>query len=98
MEQQQTNCQEEGKQKCSNVLNLTSTHFLVWPEPFDSKDGKSNNKQKEDEKKRQKICGSLSQLVILSSTTYSFSNKDDERGKRNQKDIQVLWKLVPTSF
>jgi hypothetical protein len=25
--------------------------FLVWPEPFDSKDGKSNNKQKEDEKK-----------------------------------------------
>jgi hypothetical protein len=29
MEQQQTNCQEEGKQKCSNVLNLTSTHFLV---------------------------------------------------------------------
>jgi hypothetical protein len=28
MEQQQTNCQEEGKQKCSNVLNLASTHFF----------------------------------------------------------------------
>jgi hypothetical protein len=28
MEQQQTNYQEEGKQKCSNVLYLTSTHFF----------------------------------------------------------------------
>jgi hypothetical protein len=28
MEQQQTNCQEEGKKKNLNVLNLTSTHFF----------------------------------------------------------------------
>jgi hypothetical protein len=28
MEQQQTIFQEEGKQKCSNVLNLASTHFF----------------------------------------------------------------------
>jgi hypothetical protein len=28
MEQQETNCQEKGKQKCSNVLNFTSTYFF----------------------------------------------------------------------
>ncbi len=50
--------------------------------PFDSKDDKSSNKQKEDEKKRQKICGSLSQPVLLSSTTNSFGNKDDRRGEK----------------
>jgi hypothetical protein len=30
-------------------------------------------------KKRQKICGSLSQPVLLSPTTYSFGNKDDRK-------------------
>jgi hypothetical protein len=34
-------------------------------------------------KKRQKICGSLSQHVLLSSTIGSFGNKDDRRGERN---------------
>jgi hypothetical protein len=53
--------------------------FYLDYSPFDSKGGKSSNKQKDDEKKRQKICGSLSQPVLLSSTTYSFGNKDDRK-------------------
>jgi hypothetical protein len=28
MEQQQTNCQKRGKQKCSNLLNFTSPYFF----------------------------------------------------------------------
>jgi hypothetical protein len=30
MEQQEKNCQEEGKQDCSNVLNLASTHLFSF--------------------------------------------------------------------
>jgi hypothetical protein len=48
-------------------------------------------------KKGHEKSRSLSQLILLSSTTASFGNRDDTRGKRNQKNIQVLWKLVPTS-
>jgi PIN domain nuclease of toxin-antitoxin system len=83
MEQQQTNCQEEGKQKCSNVLNFTSTHFFsLTRAPLIAKMARiAINKRRM--KKRQKICGSLSQHVLFNSTIDSFGNKDDRRGERN---------------
>jgi hypothetical protein len=83
MEQQQTNYQEEGKQKCSNVLNFTSTHFFsLTRAPLIAKMARVAI-DKRRMKKRQKICGSLSRHVLFSSTTYSFGNKDDGKGEIN---------------
>jgi hypothetical protein len=47
-------------------------------------------KQMEDEKKRKSRWKFKSQLVFISSTTTPFDSKDDRRGKRTQKKIQIL--------
>jgi len=55
MEQQQTNCEEEGKQNCSNVLNLASTHFFCLARaPLITKMAWVAIKQVEDEEKKHK--------------------------------------------
>jgi hypothetical protein len=96
MEQQQTNCQEEGKQNCSNVLNLTSTHFFCLAKaPLIIKMARMAIKQMEDEKKDIINQWNLkSQLLFISSTTTLFSNRDDRKGKRTQKKYSNFVKAI----
>jgi hypothetical protein len=92
MKQQQTNCQEEGKQNCSNVLNLASTHFFCLVRtPLIIEMVGVTITQMEDEKKNIRSRWKFkNQLVFISSTTTPFGSKDDRRGKRTQKNIQIL--------
>ncbi len=76
MEQQQKNCQEEGKQNCSNVLNLTSTHFFCLARaPLITEMARVAIKQMEDEKINKYQWKFKSQLVFISSTITPFGKR-----------------------
>jgi hypothetical protein len=107
MEQKQTNCEEEGKQSCSIVLNLASTHFFCLAKaPLITKMVGVAIKQVEDEKKNIRSRWKFkTQLVFISSTTTSFGNKDDRRGKKPQQNSNFgkacsnfLFRLATSSF
>jgi hypothetical protein len=84
--EQQTNCQEERKQKCSNVLNLASTHFFnLVRAPLIAKMAKLAINKRRMKKRQKKVYGSLSQLVLFNSTKTSFGSRNDKREKKPKK-------------
>ncbi len=92
MEQQQTNRQEEGKQNCSNVLNLTSTHFFCLAKtPLIIDMAIITIKQMEDEKKTLKVNGnSRANWFSLVQPQPLLAIEMIGRGKEPKKNIQIL--------
>jgi len=71
-----------GKTKMFKCIEFYINPFSLTRAPLIAKMARvAINKRRM--KKRQKICGSLSQHVLFSSTIDSFGNKDDRRGERN---------------